>query len=334
MNNNEIMVSIQCLTFNHEAYIRQCLDGFVMQKTNFRFEAIIHDDASTDGTADIVREYAEKYPDIIKPLFEVENRYSKNDGSLQRVMDEHSIGKFIAICEGDDYWTDPYKLQKQVDVLEARSDCGIAFCKVGLVNKDGNKVAFTIPFSNHINPGLITIKDFMDEEFYYGYWCFHTSSFLMRRDLYDDSEERKMFFRRFPYGDMACVIWCLLHSNGYYIDELCGNYRVMSGGYGSTVRDNHDFAIKQESKLIQTLIFLDNLTKGDYHKQIAMRILRANYKIDSFSGHSLWLFRPKYWKLVRIMKIKSIIAVLLKNVAPSFHSYLKGKVLGKGYHLN
>ena len=73
-----ILVSIQCLTYNHKKYIRQCLDGFVMQKTTFCFEAIVHDDASTDGTAEIVREYAEKYPDIIKPIYEEENQYSKH----------------------------------------------------------------------------------------------------------------------------------------------------------------------------------------------------------------------------------------------------------------
>ena len=113
-----LMVTIRCITYNHEPYIRQCLEGFVMQKTNFRFEAVVHDDASTDGTANIIREYAEKYPDIIKPIYETENQYSKHDGSLSRIMDEHTHGKYIAFCEGDDYWTDMYKLQKQYDFLE------------------------------------------------------------------------------------------------------------------------------------------------------------------------------------------------------------------------
>lgn len=113
-----LMVTIRCITYNHEPYIRQCLEGFIMQKTNFRFEAIVHDDASTDGTANIIREYAEKYPDIIKPIFETENQYSKLDGSIQRIMSEHIHGKYVAMCEGDDYWIDPLKLQKQVDFLE------------------------------------------------------------------------------------------------------------------------------------------------------------------------------------------------------------------------
>ena len=116
-NQQPLMVSIRCAVYNHEPYIRKCLEGFVMQKTNFRFEAIVHDDASTDGSAAIIKEFAEKYPDIIKPILETENQYSKQDGSLGRIMDESCHGKYIAFCEGDDYWTDPLKLQKQIDFL-------------------------------------------------------------------------------------------------------------------------------------------------------------------------------------------------------------------------
>ena len=112
------LVSIRCMVYNHEPYLRQCLDGFVMQKTTFPFEAVVHDDASTDGSAAVIREYAEKYPDIIKPVYETENQYTK--GTLGRVLSDatHPNTKYIAFCEGDDYWTDPEKLQIQVDFLE------------------------------------------------------------------------------------------------------------------------------------------------------------------------------------------------------------------------
>lgn len=132
------LVTIRCITYNHEPYIRQCLEGFVMQKTNFRFEAIVHDDASTDGTAAIIREYAEKYPDIIKPIYEIENQYSKHDGSLDRIMDAHMRGKYIALCEGDDYWIDPLKLQKQVDFLEEHPDYGLIYTNYKIFNLKKN----------------------------------------------------------------------------------------------------------------------------------------------------------------------------------------------------
>jgi len=119
------LVVISCLVYNHEPYLRDCLEGFVMQKTNFRFVAIVHEDCSTDGSAAIIREYAEQYPDIIKPIYEIENQWSKHDGSLDRIMNnaiDATGAKYVAMCEGDDYWTDPLKLQKQVDFLEAHPD--------------------------------------------------------------------------------------------------------------------------------------------------------------------------------------------------------------------
>lgn len=115
-------VSICCLTYNHESYIRQCLDGFVMQKANFPIEILIHDDASTDGTQDIIREYEVKYPNIIKPIYQKENQYSKGVKVSLVYNYPRAKGKYIALCEGDDYWTDPYKLQKQVDFLESHPD--------------------------------------------------------------------------------------------------------------------------------------------------------------------------------------------------------------------
>ena len=119
------LVSIKCTVYNHEPYLRQCLDGFVMQQTDFPFEAIVHDDASTDGSAAIIREYAEKYPHIIKPIYETENQYSK--GMLAPIMRlaMHPASKYVAICEGDDYWTDPHKLQKQVDIMERDPEVGL-----------------------------------------------------------------------------------------------------------------------------------------------------------------------------------------------------------------
>ncbi len=114
-NNKTPLVSICSITYQHAPYIRQCLDGFLMQKTDFAFEVLIHDDASTDGTEEIIREYEAKYPDIIKPLYEEENQWVKGRRGSRTFNFPRAKGKYIAMCEGDDYWTDPLKLQKQVD---------------------------------------------------------------------------------------------------------------------------------------------------------------------------------------------------------------------------
>ena len=103
------LVSIDCITYNHEAYISQALDGFLMQKTKFLFEVLIHDDLSTDGTADIIRKYEKKYPLIIKPIYQTVNQFSKGVEISKKFQFPRAQGKYIAICEGDDYWTNPNK---------------------------------------------------------------------------------------------------------------------------------------------------------------------------------------------------------------------------------
>ena len=119
-------VSIVCNTFNHEKYIRDALESFVTQKVDFDYEILVYDDASTDGTADIIREYEKKYPDIIKPVYQTVNQYSlRLRPSLQNLR--RATGKDVAICEGDDYWIDSYKLQKQVDYMEKNEKCTFCF---------------------------------------------------------------------------------------------------------------------------------------------------------------------------------------------------------------
>lgn len=128
--NSKIKLSICVVTYNHKDYIAQALDSFLMQKTNFKFQIIVGDDCSTDGTTDILKEYAKKYPDIIKPIFR-----EKNIGGAKNSLEVYSNAKtpYVAICDGDDYWIDENKLQKQVDFLEAHPDYSICFHPVKVV---------------------------------------------------------------------------------------------------------------------------------------------------------------------------------------------------------
>ncbi len=163
-NNTESLVSIDCLTYNHENYIRDALEGFLMQKTDFAFEVLIHDDASTDQTANIIRKYEKKYPGVIKPIYQKENQFSQDGDISKQFQYPRAKGKYIAICEGDDYWTDPYKLQKQVDFLEAHPDYGLVhsdfdklFEKRGRVIRNFNrKNNISNSSKNDIFNGLLT----------------------------------------------------------------------------------------------------------------------------------------------------------------------------------
>ena len=121
MQEPKVMVSIICNVYNHEKYVREALESFVMQKTDFAYEVLVHDDASTDHSADIIREYEKQYPDIMKPIYQTVNQYSKC--SITRTYQvPRAKGKYIAFCEGDDFWNDPYKLQKQFDEMEKHPD--------------------------------------------------------------------------------------------------------------------------------------------------------------------------------------------------------------------
>lgn len=142
---DEVLVSIWCITYNHELYIRDAIKGFLSQKTNFIYEIIIHDDASTDKTAEIIKEYEEEYPELIHAIYQKENQYSKNQPSnrwLYDIENQNCRGKYIAICEGDDYWIDPQKLQLQVDYLERHPECVMTAHNVFRMDcTDDNRIA-------------------------------------------------------------------------------------------------------------------------------------------------------------------------------------------------
>lgn len=140
MKNDNILVSVVCDVYNHEPYLRQCFDGFVMQKTNFKFEVLVHDDASTDKSAEIIIEYTNKYPDIFKPIIQKENQYSKGVDIWKIYQFPRVKGKYVAFCEGDDYWIDPLKLQKQVTAIESDSKNTMVYTAFSTVDETGNSI--------------------------------------------------------------------------------------------------------------------------------------------------------------------------------------------------
>jgi glycosyltransferase involved in cell wall biosynthesis len=123
MRKDSPLVSICCVTYNHRKYIGNAIEGFLMQKTNFAIEIIIHDDASTDGTIEILLSYKERFPDLIQLRLEDENQYSRGARPYLDLVLPYAKGKYIAFCDGDDFWTDDQKIQKQVQYLEAEGEC-------------------------------------------------------------------------------------------------------------------------------------------------------------------------------------------------------------------
>jgi len=150
------LVSINCITYNHEKYIKDALDGFLIQKTDFPFEILVHDDASTDGTADIIREYEKQYPNIIKPIYQSVNQHSQGQ-KCSLFNFERAQGEYFAYCEGDDYWTDSFKLQKQVEFLNTHSDYGLIFTDADVLYEDTGKIikGYDKTYKNKIPQGNV-----------------------------------------------------------------------------------------------------------------------------------------------------------------------------------
>lgn len=271
--NQPLMVTIRCLTYNHEPYIRQCLEGFVMQRTNFKFEAIVHDDASTDGTAAIIKEYAEKYPDVIKPILETENQYSKHDGSLRRIMNEACKGKYIAFCEGDDYWTDPLKLQKQVDLMEAHPEYSMCCSKAKLYSQTKERFIGEQKCRNH--SAVLRVKDIVLR----GGLYIPTCSILLRHELYDSLGYQEPYIRRCHVGDYPLQMYMAMQGKVFYFDEFMAVYRVDCPN-SWVWRNNHD--VLTESKIkgyISEIEMLEGFSK-DYPKYRNFFITRMNYYIS------------------------------------------------------
>ncbi len=235
------LVTIKCMVYNHEKFLRQCLDGFVMQKTTFPFEAIVHDDASTDGSAAIIREYAEKYPDIIKPIYETENQYSKKDGSIHRIIEAaaHPDSKYFAFCEGDDYWTDPDKLQLQVDFLESHPDFSICSHDYIYYFEDTHKFA---PLSLWGKPlgddsGADDVVEYTLANYYMNKWS-HLLTSVYRRGNYRDEMSGKGYT---VIRDFNFCYYVLKHGKGALIKKLMGVYRVHSGGVWNSMSKSEQF---------------------------------------------------------------------------------------------
>ncbi|MCM1048304.1 MAG: glycosyltransferase [Clostridiales bacterium] len=209
----DIKVSVYCLAYNHEKYIKKALDGFIMQQTNFRYEVIVHDDASTDKTPDIIKEYAEKYPDIIKPIFQKENQLSKGINISATYIFPKIRGKYIASCEGDDYWNDKYKLQKQFDVMEEHPECSLSTHKVQFCNEDGTFNPRILPGRCfHINKSDVIKEDELVKCYWiYGTYPFHTSSYFFRRSILDIDLD-------YP-RDIGILRKCLIKGSVYYFNE-------------------------------------------------------------------------------------------------------------------
>lgn len=315
---DEIMVSICCITYNHEKYIRQALDSFLMQKTNFKYEIIIHDDASTDNTAEIIREYEKKYPDIIKPIYQTENQYSKGKKRIMNFTFEKAIGRYIALCEGDDYWCDVNKLQLQVDYMEKNVKCTLCFHDAYVLNMQDNKIdswnwynkRFFKKDGNY-NAGELDLLDFIP-----------TASCVFKRECV---KEFPHWFEECVVGDRALRLIVTSFGYAHYITKKMSVYRI---GIGNSAMDkinkqteNIENLIEHSKKIKWIIDEFNKFSKYKYDKELT----DSKYLIEI----SILMKKNEFKKVLQERKYKNLLdnktkfILLLKVYLPSIYKRLE-----------
>src|SRR5690554_5461801 len=310
-----IMVSVVVATYNHEKYIAQTIDGILMQETNFRVEILVNDDASTDSTAQVVKEYNREYPQLFRNFYQPENQYSKGVKPWIDILFPIAKGKYIAICEGDDYWTDPFKLQKQVDFLEENSDFSFSFHDALVIDENTGKQHLRI--GNRAIDTVVDLKSVIIQN------NFPTASLVYRTNVYNSVSEKIL---KTSKGDYALVIRLAEKGLGKYISEVMSAYRLHEGGVWSSM--------SMDYKLTESVKFYDLLY--DYFEDPAIRkviVQKRNSTIHSLSLAALRRgeFRKglagliRHWNFTSDKRLKTPIRKILSAIKEGIKHHLKTK---------
>lgn len=275
------LVSIFCLAYNHESFIKKAIESWLMQKTNFKFEAVIGEDFSTDRTREIVFSYAERYPDIIKVITSETNVGMRENSKRTK---NACTGKYIAFCEGDDYWMDPNKLQTQVNFMEENPDYSICFHDAILLWEDK-----TLP-PKHFVP--LNHKEVSTTEDVIKNYFIPTASMLVRAKFIKQLPD---WFEKIYNGDWATQLILSTQGKIKYIDEIMSVYRKNKGGLSGGIGNNVEFI---NEKKIELLNYFNNYTEGKYIELINKKIALLEkdiktYRLKKKNELLFWLLNPK-----------------------------------------
>jgi glycosyltransferase involved in cell wall biosynthesis len=222
------IVSVTCITYNHENFIRDCLNGFLSQRTLFPIEILIHDDASTDQTANIIREYEKRYPKIIRAIYQKENQWSKGIRPNSEFNCPRVRGKYIAFCEGDDCWSHKDKLQQQLDILEKNPQIKLCFHKVLIVKENEvDKPLDQLP--ENLTKNLYSCEELVKTNF------IPTCSVLAIRETVIDTPD---WFYKLPMNDWPRWVMACKEGYAYGINDVMGVYRIHNGGVWNSLSRN------------------------------------------------------------------------------------------------
>ncbi|SDP36010.1 glycosyltransferase [Selenomonas ruminantium] len=257
-------VSIICLTYNHGELLRQSLDSMINQITDFDYEIIVHDDCSMDGTTDILREYAKRYPNLIVPIYEDENQYASGRRIVREMTNDTAKGKYIAFCEGDDYWLDNLKLQKQYDAMESHPQVDLCAGRGVVVDAiTGNRIGLMRPKEHEC---IIPVQDVIAGG---GQYFASASLFFRRSALSVMSYE----FEKVMELDYVWQIKGSLRGGAYYIDDEMAAYRSgVEGAWSTRMEKDAHLRTEHFNRMVSMLETLDKETDYKYHEAVAKRV--------------------------------------------------------------
>ena len=274
--NSRPIISIICNTYNHEKYIGQALDSFLMQKVNVPFEVLVHDDASTDGTPEIIRQYVEKYPGLVKPILQHENQMSQGLSITVDIQLPRAQGKYIAFCEGDDYWTDGDKLQIQYDFMEAHPEYSICCHAYNMVDKDGNLLEERRDFSEAC---IVPMERLIGNQLLVP----HFATMLVRRELLEGLGREFLGER---CSDMIIRLYCAAQKSIYYLDRNMSCYRRFTeGSWTVRVGQDKERFLEHRKKKVVFLRAYNEYTDYQFNEIIENEIDHRQFEIDMYEGN-------------------------------------------------
>jgi len=238
------MVSIFCLTYNHEKFICEAIEGVLMQETTFPVEILIHDDASTDQTKEMLLYYTNKYPKIIKIVIQTENQWSKSGSKVSWEYLLKLKGKYIAFCEGDDFWTDPLKLQKQITYLRDNPQSILCHHVVSYLNNEEGINISEEP-STKYRIDKIDPRNFIEGNF------INNCSVLIKKEALHNYNKCNLNLKM---GDYPIWVYSAQHGDIGYINENMATYRIHQGGYWSSLND--EVRCKAHKEMVEKIIWV------------------------------------------------------------------------------
>lgn len=314
---NDIKVSICCLSYNHANFIRQALDSFLMQKTNFKYEILINDDASTDGTIDILKDYESRYPEIIKVLYHEENQYSKGISNPSGVFNfPRAEGKYIAMCEGDDYFTDENKLQKQFDYMELNNDCSLCIHSAKTQTMDNSFVSGLVrPYNKST---LIDSKEIIDKT-----RAYPTASLFFRTKYVKALPD---FYFKCAVGDIPLQLILASFGHAYYMDEAMSVYRIGDSGSWSVLQKEGDYELKQEKYFINMQNMynaFNEFSNFEFDTEVKSAIKRIRFLTFVNTKKYSEIFSSEYRQYYKELDFNTRFFTRLEHYFPPLYEFLR-----------